>query len=80
MEPYRSYYPHAGLMLPATEKLVERVLILPTGMAVRESEVAEVCRILKLAIDNAIEVRRYLSDVPPEPDDGRFTAARPDQS
>lgn len=63
MEPYRSYYPHAGLMLPATEKLVEKVLILPTGMAVREHEVDQVCRILKLAIKNAVEVRRHLSDV-----------------
>jgi dTDP-4-amino-4,6-dideoxygalactose transaminase len=63
MEPYRSYYPHAGLLLPATEKLVERVLILPTGMAVSEHEVEQVCRILKSAIGNAVVVRRHLSDI-----------------
>src|SRR6185295_3590900 len=62
MEPYRSYYPHAGLMLPATEKLVAKVLILPTGTSVTEPEVEQVCRIIKLALSNAVEVRRQLSD------------------
>jgi dTDP-4-amino-4,6-dideoxygalactose transaminase len=80
MEPYRSYYPHAGLMLPATEKLVEKVLILPTGMAVREHEVEQICRILKLAIGNANEVRRRLSEAGSEPVDRRFIAAHQDQS
>jgi dTDP-4-amino-4,6-dideoxygalactose transaminase len=79
MEPYRSYYPHAGLMLPATEKLVEKVLILPTGMAVREHEVEQICRILKLAIGNANEVRRRLSEAGSEPVDRRFLAAHQDQ-
>jgi dTDP-4-amino-4,6-dideoxygalactose transaminase len=79
MEPYRSYYPHAGLLLPATEKLVERVLILPTGMAVTEHEVEQICRILELAIGNASEVRRRLSEAGSEPDDRRFIAAHQDQ-
>ena len=34
MEPYRSYFPQARLLLPETEKLVKRVLVLPTGTAV----------------------------------------------
>lgn len=34
MEPYRSYYPHAGLMLPNTKAVADRVVVLPTGMAV----------------------------------------------
>ena len=62
MEPYRSYYPDAGLMLPSTEKLVDRVLILPTGMAVGEHEINQICRIVKLAIGNAANIRRHLSD------------------
>ena len=61
MEPYRSYYPHAGLMLPETEELVKKVLILPTGVSVGEPEVEKVCGILKLAIENAAAVRRQLS-------------------
>src|SRR5256884_3937506 len=33
MEPYRSYYPHAGLVLPNTDRVAERVVVLPTGSA-----------------------------------------------
>lgn len=50
MEPYRSYYPHAGLLLPETEKLTQRVMSLPTGTAVDEAAVKTICGILELAI------------------------------
>jgi len=33
MEPYRSFYPHAGLVLPNTKRVAERVVVLPTGSA-----------------------------------------------
>ena len=39
MEPYRSYFPNAGLVLPETEKLTQKVLQLPTGTSVGEAEV-----------------------------------------
>lgn len=63
MEPYRSYYPHAGLMLPVTAELVERVLILPTGTEVGELEIDQVCGILRLVLLNAAEVRHRMSKV-----------------
>jgi dTDP-4-amino-4,6-dideoxygalactose transaminase len=50
MEPYRSYFPHAGLLLPETEKLSQRVLILPTGTAISEEDVSKICEIIRLAI------------------------------
>jgi hypothetical protein len=56
------------LLLPATEKLVEKVLILPTGMAVGEYEFKEICRILKLALGNADEVRRRLFETRSKPE------------
>lgn len=40
MEPYRSLFPHAGLLLPNTSLVAERVIVLPTGTAVQ----AEDCR------------------------------------
>jgi dTDP-4-amino-4,6-dideoxygalactose transaminase len=49
MEPYRSYFPHAGLLLPETEGLCERVLILPTGTAVSAAMVEQICQIIRLA-------------------------------
>jgi dTDP-4-amino-4,6-dideoxygalactose transaminase len=34
MEPYRSLFPHAGLLLPKTKLVAERVVVLPTGSSV----------------------------------------------
>lgn len=46
MEPYRSLQPNAGLMLPITEKVAERVIVLPTGSMVGENEIETICSIL----------------------------------
>ena len=46
MEPYRSYYPNAGLLLPETEKLAKRVLCLPTGTAINEEAIKKICEII----------------------------------
>ncbi|HTG44847.1 MAG TPA: DegT/DnrJ/EryC1/StrS family aminotransferase, partial [Verrucomicrobiae bacterium] len=61
MEPYRSYFPHAGLLLPETNRLVQRVLSLPTGTGVGPSEIALICAILRTAIANAKAVRAKLA-------------------
>ena len=61
MEPYRSFFPHAGLLLPETERVASRVLVLPTGTAVGEAEIGQVCRILQVAIGNAGAVKQALS-------------------
>ena len=60
MEPYRSYFPHARLLLPETEKLAARVMVLPTGTAVGPDEIGKVCEIIKLAIDQREAVRKKL--------------------
>jgi dTDP-4-amino-4,6-dideoxygalactose transaminase len=60
MEPYRSYFPHAGLLLPETEKLVERVLSLPTGTAVGPAEISQISLIIRLVVANAPQVRERL--------------------
>jgi dTDP-4-amino-4,6-dideoxygalactose transaminase len=56
MEPYRSYFPNAGLLLPETEKLSGRVLALPTGTAVGPGEIEEICAIIGLAIAHGEKV------------------------
>ncbi len=61
MEPYRSYFPNSHLLLSQTERLVERVLVLPTGTATDPSAVASVCAILRLAITHGQEVTRALA-------------------
>ena len=64
MEPYRTYFPHAGLLLPETERLVTRVLSLPTGTAVDETTIGGVCAILRAAVAEAPRVRRALAAMP----------------
>jgi dTDP-4-amino-4,6-dideoxygalactose transaminase len=53
MEPYRSYYPHAGLLLPETEKFSESVLVLPTGTAISLEDIGKVCHIIRFCIENS---------------------------
>lgn len=60
MEPYNTYYPDAGLTLPETEKLVQRVLVLPTGTAVSSEDINEVCRIVKTVVRHGSELRLEL--------------------
>lgn len=60
MEPYRSLFPHAHLLLPETEALVRRVLVLPTGTSVEEKDVDAVCSLLRFLGQGAAEVRERL--------------------
>jgi dTDP-4-amino-4,6-dideoxygalactose transaminase len=57
MEPYRSYFPNAGLVLPETEKLTLKVLQLPTGTAVGEKEIVDICQLIRYILANAAEIR-----------------------
>lgn len=56
MEPYRSSFPDAGRLLPETEKLVERVIVLPTGTAVGPDEIDRICQIIRFVVAHAREV------------------------
>jgi dTDP-4-amino-4,6-dideoxygalactose transaminase len=58
MQPYRSYFPNASLLLPETEKTAGRVLVLPTGTTVGEQEIEIICDILRMAIANAEFIRK----------------------
>ena len=59
MEPYRSYFPHASLLLPNTEKVASQVLVLPTGTAVSVDEITAICRIIRLAVANAQKINAH---------------------
>lgn len=61
MEPYRSYFPHAGLLLPHTERLSRQLMSLPNGTAVGPDAVAGVSALIRLALDHADEVRAQLA-------------------
>ena len=61
MEPYRSYFPHAHLVLPETEKVCRGVMLLPTGTAMNKDTVSQVCQIIKTAVTHAPAVRAQLA-------------------
>jgi dTDP-4-amino-4,6-dideoxygalactose transaminase len=48
MEPYRSYYPNAGLVLPNTISIAERVIVLPNGSSVDEERVDSILSVLEV--------------------------------
>lgn len=60
MEPYRSYFPHANLLLPETERLSQRVMIYPTGTAVDEATIGRICSLVRFAVANADALRKRL--------------------
>ena len=63
MEPYRSYFPHAGVLLPETERVVHRVMALPTGTGVSEKEIETICGIIRLVSRNGREIsKRFLRE------------------
>lgn len=61
MEPYRSYFPHAGLLLPQTEALAQRVLVLPTGTAVAVDAIGALCQIMRLVVTHGETVGERLA-------------------
>lgn len=50
MEPYRSFFPHARLLLPVTERVARRVIVLPTGTSMDDESIARVCGIIQEAV------------------------------
>ncbi|MBE0670974.1 MAG: aminotransferase class I/II-fold pyridoxal phosphate-dependent enzyme [Anaerolineales bacterium] len=60
MEPYRALYPQTDLSLFETEKLVLRVIQLPTGTNVGKQEIADICELIRFIVNNGREIsKRY---------------------
>ena len=60
MEPYRSYFPHAGMLLPETELLTKRVLSLPTGTGVTGGNIETICQIIQMVVSRGAEISARL--------------------
>jgi dTDP-4-amino-4,6-dideoxygalactose transaminase len=60
MEPYRSHFSRASAVLPETEKLCRRVMVLPNGTSVDESAISRIGHIIRTAISDADAVRSHL--------------------
>lgn len=63
MEPYRSSFSRAHLLLPRTEQVCRQVLVLPTGTSVSEADIARICEVIRIALDHAAPVRKRLAEI-----------------
>ena len=51
MEPYRTLYPDASAVLPHTDAIAARLLILPTGTGVSLADVERICALIAMAVE-----------------------------
>jgi dTDP-4-amino-4,6-dideoxygalactose transaminase len=49
MKPYRELYPHARLVLPNTERVAARVIVLPTGTTLSVVDIASITDLIRVA-------------------------------
>lgn len=47
MEPYKTLQPDAGLLLPITEEIASRIVVLPTGTAVNEQTIKKIIELMR---------------------------------
>lgn len=52
MQPYRELYPHAGLMLPNTQRVADRVVVLPTGTTMDCDMIGDVAAVIRVLIED----------------------------
>ena len=50
MQPYRELYPHAGLLLPNTKKVADRVVVLPTGTTMDNDMISDVAAVIRVLV------------------------------
>lgn len=51
MKPYRDLQPHAGLMLPNTEAVAARVIVMPTGTTLSEQQIRAIASIVRSLLE-----------------------------
>jgi dTDP-4-amino-4,6-dideoxygalactose transaminase len=75
MEPYRSYFPNAGLLLPETELLTQKVLSLPTGTAVNAETIKKICGLIRFIVQRGAEIRQLMYERNMKSEDSNFASS-----
>ena len=52
MKPYSDLYPHAGLLLPNTQQVADRVVVLPTGTTIDEDMIRTVTSVIRTLLED----------------------------
>lgn len=60
LQPYRSLNVQAGLWLPQTDRLNQRVIALPTGTAVQDEDIRAIAQVIHVAASQAKGIREKL--------------------
>lgn len=60
MEPYKSYFPNAWMLLPNTDKIFSRIISLPTGTSVTLDDIDSICNLLHYIIIHDQEIKEKL--------------------
>jgi len=63
MEPYRSMFPHAGMLLPNTDMLLARVISFPTGTSIQIEDISKLCDLLRNTIEKGDEISERLNNM-----------------
>jgi dTDP-4-amino-4,6-dideoxygalactose transaminase len=50
MQPYHDLYPHAGLLLPNTQRVADRVVVLPTGTTMDNKMINDVAAVIRVLL------------------------------
>lgn len=50
MKPYRDLNPHAGLVLPETTKVADRIIVLPSGVTLPEGSITKITEIFRAVL------------------------------
>ena len=61
---YRTNGPQVGLRLPQTERLLKKVLCLPTGPAVTSAEANTICDMIEFVVEHTEAVKGRFSVKP----------------
>lgn len=56
MEPYRSFFPYAEMLLPNTNQLVQRVMSLPNGTTVTSVDIEKICDLIAFCVAHGHEI------------------------
>lgn len=60
MEPYRSYFPNAGMLLKNTENVLEKVMALPTGLSITVDQIRKITSVISKIVNNGYMINRRL--------------------
>lgn len=63
LEPYASHFPNAYLLLSQTEALTDRVMSLPNGTGVTDTQVLQICELIRCCCSHGAELSRRIARI-----------------